>query len=260
MNHIEVMSLFNLTGEKAIVTGAARGLGEQMALALAEAGADVAIVDINLEGAKRVAQEVEKLDREAISLKIDVTKKNEVEDMVKVVKNKFKKIDIMVNNAGIVTNYPAEEMPKQDWDKVIDVNLTGVFLGAQAAGKEMIAQKKGNIINIASAASFIAPWPQPQVHYNASKGGVIMITKSLAVEWAKYNIRVNAIAPFSIKTPMEVDSGLYVKYINDWTARCPMGRIGEPWELKGVTVFLASKASSFVTGSTILIDGGYLAW
>jgi len=257
---MNVMDLFDLSGEKAIVTGAARGLGEQMAIALAEAGADVAVIDKDLKNAEKVAQNIERIGNEAMALKVDVTDKGEVEDMVRKVKDKFKKIDIIVNNAGIATMHSAEELPKEDWDSVIDVNLTGVFLCAQAAGREMIKQKKGNIINTASAASFIVPWPQTHIHYNATKGGVVMITKTLAVEWTKYNIRVNAIAPFTMKTSMVVNSQLYEKYLDDWKARCPMRRIGEPWEIKGVTVFLASKASSFITGSTVLVDGGYLAW
>jgi len=254
------MDLFDLSGEKAIVTGAARGLGEQIAIALAEAGADVALIDKDLQNAEKIAQDIEKIGKDAMALKVDVTEQGEVENMVRKVKEQFSKIDIIVNNAGIATVSPAEELSKEDWDRVIDVNLTGVFLCAQAAGREMIKQRKGNIINIASAASLIVPWPQMHIHYNATKGGVLMITKTLAVEWAKYNIRANAIAPFTMKTPMVVSSQLYAKYLDEWEARCPMRRIGEPEEIKGVAIFLASKASSFITGSMILVDGGYLAW
>jgi len=257
---MNVMDLFDLTGQKAIVTGAARGLGEQMAIALAEAGADVALADKNLKTAEEAAQSIVKTGRTAMALKVDVTDEQEVEAMVADVKKKFGKIDIMINNAGIATVSPAEDLPKEDWDSVLDVNLTGVFLCARAAGREMIKQKSGNIINTASAAGFIVPWPQMHVHYNATKGGVVMLTKTLAVEWAKYNIRVNAIAPFTMKTPMVVDSRIYEKSLKTWQERCPMHRIGEPWEIKGVTVFLSSNASTYITGSTILVDGGYLAW
>jgi len=255
---MDVKSLFDLTDDKAIVTGGGSGLGEQMAFALSEAGADVAIVDINLEKAERVAQQIKKLGREAIGLKVDVAQINEVKEMVKTVKDKFKRIDILVNNAGIAHNLPAEKISKEDWDKVIAVNLTGVFLCAQTVGKEMIAQKKGSIINISSMSAFIVNRPQPQIHYNTAKAGVVMITKSLAAEWAKYNIRVNAIAPGYMRTPMTEPA--LDKYKSEWLSLTPMGRMGEPYELKGVVVFLASKASSFVTGSVILVDGGYTVW
>lgn len=255
---MDVKSLFDLTGEKAIVTGGGRGLGEQMALALAEAGADVAIVDINLEEARRVTQQIKELGREAIGLKVDVTQINEVKRMVERVKDKFKRIDIIVNNAGIAHNLPAEEISKQDWDRVIAVNLTGVFLCAQIVGKEMISQKKGSIVNVSSMSAFIVNRPQPQVHYNTAKAGVIMITKSLAAEWAKYNIRVNAIAPGYMKTPMTKPA--LDKYMDEWLSLTPMRRMGEPYELKGVIVFLVSKASSFITGSVMLVDGGYTIW
>ncbi|MFQ5821775.1 MAG: SDR family NAD(P)-dependent oxidoreductase [Candidatus Heimdallarchaeota archaeon] len=255
---MDVKLLFDLVGEKAIVTGGGSGLGEQMAFALSEAGADVAVADINLEKANRVTQQIKELDREAISLKVDVAQTNEVKRMIEVVKDKFKRIDIIVNNAGIAHNLPAEKISKEDWDKVIAINLTGVFLCAQAVGKEMISQKKGSIINISSMSAFVVNRPQPQVHYNTAKAGVIMITKSLAAEWAKYNIRVNAIAPGYMRTPMT--EPVLDKYRDEWVSLTPMGRIGEPYELKGAVVFLASKASSFITGSVILVDGGYTIW
>jgi len=255
---MQVKELFDLTGEKAIVTGAARGLGEQMALALAEAGADVAVVDINIEEAERVAESIRNLARDSIFIKVDVTRINDVENMVKITKERFGKIDILVNSAGIVNNIPAEELKKEEWDKVIEVNLTGVFLCAQRVGREMIAQKKGNIINISSMSGLIVNKPQPQIHYNSSKAGVIMITKSLAAEWAKYNIRVNAIAPGYMRTPL-VDE-VFPKYGKGWSSLTPLGRLGDPSEIKGPALFLASKASSFVTGSVLVMDGGYTIW
>lgn len=253
-----VKEMFDLTGEKAIVTGAAQGLGEQMALALAEAGADVAVLDMNIEGADKVAENIRDLGLDSIAIKVDVTKVSDVENMVKIAKERFGKIDILINNAGIVNNVPAEELSKEEWDRVIEVNLSGVFLCAQRVGREMIAEKKGNIINISSMSGLIVNRPQPQIHYNASKAGVIMLTKSLAAEWAKYNIRVNAIVPGYMRTPL-VDK-VFPKYGKEWSSLTPMGRLGDPSEIKGPALFLASKASSFVTGSVLVMDGGYTIW
>jgi len=255
---VNVKSLFDLTGEVGIVTGGAQGLGEQMALALAEAGADIVLADINIEQAQKVAEKIRNLGRECIAIKTDVSEPSQVENMVTKAKEKFGKIDILINNAGLVSNFPAEELSKEEWDKVIKVNLTGVFLCTQAVGREMIKQRKGSIINIASMSGLIVNRPQPQLHYNTSKSGVIMLTKSFAAEWAKYNIRVNAIAPGYMRTPL-VDK-VYPKYGKDWVKYIPMGRIGEPSEIKGPALFLASKASSYMTGSVLVMDGGYTVW
>lgn len=255
---MDAKSLFDLTGEVGIVTGGAQGLGEQMALALAEAGANVAVVDINLEKARQVVKKIENAGRECIAIKTDVGDANQVEKMATRAKEKFGKIDILINNAGLVNNIPAEELSEEDWSKVIRVNLTGVFLCTQTVGKIMIEQKKGSIINISSMSGLIVNRPQPQIHYNVSKCGVIMLTKSFAAEWARYNIRVNAIAPGYMRTPL-VDQ-VYPKYGKDWVKHVPMGRIGEPPEIKGPALFLASKASSYMTGSVVVMDGGYTIW
>jgi len=164
----------------------------------------------------------------------------------------------LINNAGIVNNVPAEKLTKEEWDKVMEVNLTSVFLCAQIVGKEMIKNKKGNIINISSMSGLIVNRPQPQIHYNTSKAGVIMITRSLAAEWAKYNIRVNAIVPGYMRTPL-VDK-VFPQYGKGWSSLVPMGRLGDPLEIKGPALFLASRASSYVTGSILVMDGGYTVW
>ncbi len=255
---MQVKEMFDLSGKKAIVTGAAQGLGEQMALALAEAGADVAVVDMNIEGADKVAENIQNLGRASIAIKVDVTKVNDVENMVNIIEKRFGRIDILINNAGITSNIPAEELGKEEWDRTIEINLTGVFLCAQRVGRKMIVQKEGNIINISSMSGLIVNKPQPQINYNSSKAGVITLTKSLAAEWAKYNIRLNANAPGYMRTPL-VDK-VFPKYGKGWSSLTPMGRLGNPSEIKGPALFLASKASSFVTGSVLVMDGGYTIW
>jgi len=255
---MSILDMFKLDGRNAIVTGAAQGLGKAMAQALGEAGANVAIVDINLDLAKDVAGEFsERLGRKFIAIKADVTVKEEVDRMVEDVISGLGCIDILVNNAGIVRHSPAEDMSKKDWDNVIDVNLTGVFLSSQAAGRRMIERRRGRIINMASMSGLIVNYPQPQVSYNASKAGVIMLTKSLAVEWARYNINVNAIAPGYMKTAMTAPFFEEEEYRRLWLEPTPMKRPGEPEELCGAVVYLASDASSFMTGQVLVIDGGY---
>lgn len=249
-----VLEMFNLKDEVAIVTGGRSGLGKEMALAMAEAGAHVVIADINLDGARQVQTEIEELGSECLIVETDVRRANDVENMVRLTKKKFGKIDIDINSAGIGHNCPAEEMSKEDWDEMIAVNLTGVFLCAQAVGQEMIKQHKGSIVNIASIFGLVSDRPWKSVHYNVSKAGVIMVTKSLATEWAEFNVRVNAIAPCIMRTPMAGESTPETIDLN------PMKRWGEPHEIKGAALFLASQASSLVTGTVLVLDGGYTAW
>jgi len=253
-----VLDLFRLDGKNAIVTGSAQGLGKAMAQALGEAGANVAIVDINIDLAKQTAEELSiRVGRKFIAIQTDVTREEDVKRMVEETIANLGHIDILVNNAGIVRHAPAEIMSKKDWDDVISVNLTGVFLCSQAVGRHMIERRQGKIINIASMSGLIVNYPQPQVAYNASKAGVIMLTKSLAVEWAKYNINVNAIAPGYMKTAMTAPFFEKEEYRKLWLDPTPMKRPGEPEELGGAVVYLASPASSFMTGQVLVIDGGY---
>lgn len=250
--------LFNLRGEVAIVTGGAQGLGKEMAIALAEAGASVVIADMDLKKAEETAQEIEKLGVSSLALKVDVTQKDQVEDMVRRTMETFGKIDVLVASAGIGQWINSEEMPLEDWNRVISVNLTGVFLTCQAVGREMIKRKKGSIITISSMSGIIVNVPQAQSHYNASKGAVIMLTKSLAMEWAPYNVRVNTIAPGYMETKLVADLLVqYPEYAKLWRDLTPMKRLGRPEEIKGPCVFLASAASSYMTGSVLVMDGGY---
>lgn len=253
-----VLSLFKLDGKKAIVTGAGRGLGKEIALGLAEAGADVAVIDMLLKEADQTASEIKKLGRDSIAIEGDVTREESVINSVQKATQKFGSIDILVNNAGICSWSAAEDMEFDEWKKVLDVNLNGVFLYCKWVGKEMIKQKSGSIINVSSMSAYIVNVPQEQCHYNASKAGVVHLTKSLAVEWAPFNIRVNAVCPGYVMTPLLKLADK--KDLDEWIAISPQKRIPDPSELKGIFVFLASDASSYFTGSSIIADGGYSLW
>jgi NAD(P)-dependent dehydrogenase (short-subunit alcohol dehydrogenase family) len=248
--------LFDLSGSVAIVTGGARGLGKIIALALADAGADVVIADILTSLAEDVVKEIEARGNRALGVKLDVTSVNDVQEMVEKVTNHFGSIDILINNAGIQCISAAEDFALEDWTRVVNINLTGVFLCCQAVGKVMINRKKGKIINISSLFGTIGS-PHGAAAYNSSKGGVINLTKSLAVEWGKHNINVNAIAPGIIETELTRKRLEDKEYFDLWIDRTPLERIGKPEDLSGAIIYLSSAASDFVTGNTIMIDGGY---
>ena len=255
---MSVLERFSLDGDVAVVTGAGRGLGKEMATALAEAGADVAIADIDVESARESAEELAGDGTDTTAVEVNVTSEESVEAMVETVTDDLGPIDVLVNNAGVAGNEPAEEMSLELWNKVIDVNLTGVFLCSKHVGKQMLDRGEGRIVNIASMSGFDVNVPQPQVGYNASKAGVRMITQSCAVEWADRGVRVNAIAPGYMRTDL-VDGVLKEnpEMEDEWIENTPMGRLGQPHELGPLAVYLASDASSYMTGSTVLIDGGY---
>jgi len=247
--------LFEIPNKVAIVTGASKGLGKAIGIGLAKAGANIVATDV-LDTSDTV-KEIKKLGRKAIGIKVDVSKKEDVEKMVKQTLDKFGKIDILVNNAGILRMGNAEEIKEEDWNKVIQINLTGQFLCAQAVGKQMIKQKSGKIINIASIAG-LGGYAQ-SVPYSASKAGIILLTKSLAVEWGKHNIQVNAICPGVFATDM-TNSFLKDKQFMDMIkAKVPLGRYAKPEELTGTIIYLASEASDYMTGHALVIDGGWTA-
>jgi NAD(P)-dependent dehydrogenase (short-subunit alcohol dehydrogenase family) len=257
---VNVLSLFNLKGEKAIVTGGGQGLGREMALALAEAGADVVVVQRRVEVAEETAEDIRQLGRDSIALKVDVSKSADVQIMADTVMDKFGKIDILINNAGIGgEGTPFLDLTEEKWDMMMDTHLKGTFLCSQAVGREMVKAKKGSIVNLSSMSGFIVNRPQGQSAYNTAKAGIAHFTESVAAEWAKYNVRVNAIAPGYMKTPMTAKS-LGSEKGKEWLAMTPMARAGEPYEIKGLALYLASPASSFVTGSVVQIDGGYTCW
>ena len=253
-----IVEKMRLDGKKGFVTGAARGIGKCTAIAFAEAGADVAIVDVDLDVAKQTAEEIAKATgRKVIALKCDCTDEKQVNDMVAQVVSQLGGLDFCHNNAGICINAPAEEMSYEQWSKVININLTGIFLTDIAAGKYMLEHGGGSIINTASMSGHIVNVPQPQCAYNASKAGVIQLTKSLAIEWAKRGVRVNSISPGYIGTELVNSSDFLVPLIEKWNAMAPMGRLGRPEELQSICVYLAGDTSSFTTGSDFIIDGAF---
>lgn len=258
---MSIWNQFELKNRVAIITGGATGLGKAMGQGIAEAGANVVIADINYELAQQTATEFESnTGNEAMACKVDVTNVEDVDKMVQDVVNHFGHIDILFNNAGINEHVKFEDMPYERWVKNMDVNINSMVLVSQAVGKVMIKQQKGSIINTSSMSGIIVNTPQPQAAYNTSKGAVIMFTKSLASEWAQHGIRVNTIAPGYMKTELTKDYFAQGgDMIDTWMKFTPLGRPGVPEELQGAAVYLASDASSFVTGSVLTIDGGYTA-
>jgi NAD(P)-dependent dehydrogenase (short-subunit alcohol dehydrogenase family) len=252
--------MFELKNKVAIITGARRGMGRTHALVLARAGAKVVVSDISLEDCQKVADEIEKNKGEALAVKCDVTKKEEVDAMVKAAVDKWGKVDVLVNNAGICQFKPFLELTEEEWDRTLDINLKGYFLCAQAAAKEMAKQKSGVIINIASVAmGQVGVGFATLAHYSASKGGIVGMTETLAIELGPHNIRVNAIAPGAIETPMIDPVKQDPKAMEGILARVPLHRVGKPEEVSNLVLFLASDESSYMTGSTVVVDGGWLA-
>lgn len=243
----------DISGKIAIVTGAGQGIGKAISLRLANAGADVAILDLNLQSAETVAKEIETIGRQAIPIQVDVSKSENVNDAVGTILTEFGRIDILVNNAGIAgRTLPLTDLEESDWDEVIGVNLSGVFLCCKAVIGTMIAQDYGRIVNIASIAG--KEGNPTMIPYSVSKAGVICLTKALAKEVTDYNIRVNAVSPAVIETP--IMDGMAQSTIDYMVSKIPLGRIGKPMEVAAVVNFLASDEASFVTGQCYDVSGG----
>ena len=246
---------FNLNGKVALITGASRGLGRACALALAHAGADIGLGLRDVNTAKDMEMEIEAMGRRVKRLQMDITKIHEINHTVEAVVNEFGRLDILVNNVGIAPANPVEEVTEEDFDQTINVNIKGSFFSAQVAGKVMIKQRYGRIINMSSQAGFIAL--DNESVYCMTKAAINHMTKNLASEWAKYNINVNAVAPTFIETPGTEPWLNDSEFRQSVIDRIPLGRIGKPMEVAGAVVFLASDAASLITGEIMLIDGGW---
>jgi NAD(P)-dependent dehydrogenase (short-subunit alcohol dehydrogenase family) len=256
---VDAKQLFDLTGRVAIVSGGSMGLGRQMAEGLAEMGANLVLCARKKDRCEAAAESLRHLGVEVLALGCDVKDKSSIDDVVEKTLARFGRIDILINNAGVSWGAPIEEMTLDQWDKVLSTNLTGTFLFCQAVAKPMTAQKSGKIINIASVAGLGGGSAELQaIGYHASKGGVIAFTKDLACKWAQHNIQVNAIAPGWFPTHM---SEWVIEHRKDsLLSKIPLGRFGSDHDLKGAAIFLASNASSYVTGHVLVVDGGQTAW
>jgi len=257
---MKALDLFDLSGKVAMISGGGDGIGRAMATGLAEAGADIVVFSRRLEKCEETAQAIEDIGTQALALQCDITREDDVDRVVTQTIEKFSKIDILVNNSGRTWGAAPEELPYEAWQKVIDLNINGTFRCTQRVGKEMIKNTCGKIINVSSYAGARGTDPSylDAIPYNTSKGALNTFTMDLAVKWAKYNINVNAIAP-----------GWFPTKMTEWTfshrgeailAHTPMQRFGQLDELKGVVVFLSSKASDYLTGQIIGVDGGLSAW
>lgn len=245
---------FDLTGKHALVTGAGRGIGLEIARTLRSAGATITVGEFLEDNGKRAAEELG-----GHFVQVDVRKPESAESMVGEAE-KVAPIDILVNNAGIAHNIAAEEASDFDWLNVIDVNLNGVFWCCRAAGKRMLGRGQGAIVNIASMSGIVVNKPQPQAAYNVAKAGVIMLTQSLAAEWADRGVRVNAVSPGYIGTEMTKLGMNNEDWKKTWLEMTPMGRVGEPADIAHAVWYLASDAARFATGTNLVVDGGYTAW
>lgn len=249
----------SLEGKTAIVTGGGTGIGRSIALTFAAAGANVVVCSRTLANLEKVAEEVKALGRRSLAVRTDVTQKTDVDNMVQRVMDEFGAIDILVNDAGVWLAGEVLDFSEEAWDRTMDINIKGCYLCCQAVGKKMVERKRGNIISIASTNSFVLS--KEDAPYSVSKAGMVMLIRGLAKELVSYNIRVNAVAPGWVRTEMsrEIWSQPESEYAKQEMARIPMGRLAEPSDVANAALFLASDLSSYITGATIVVDGGFTA-
>ena len=252
------MNAFDLKGRVALVTGAGRGIGLEIARTLAAAGADIVVAEFDRAAGEAAAEE---LGERAFAVPVDVRNPNSVQAMTKTVYERVEAVDILVNNAGIARNTPAEGTTDEVWLEVMNVNLNGTFWCCREVGARMLSRGRGVIVNIASMSGVVVNDPQPQAAYNASKAGVIMLTKSLAAEWAKRGVRVNCVSPGYIGT--DLVKGVLEQneaWRERWLSMTPQGHVGEPADVAHAVLYLASDAAKYATGTNLIVDGGYTSW
>ncbi len=250
---------FRLDGLAALVTGAGSGIGARLAVGLAEFGADVGCVDVTKDGLDATVEAVEATGRRALALPVDVTDAGALDGAVRDVEDALGPLKLAVNCAGVHSNAPAEEMSREVWQRLVDINLTGVFLSCQAEGRAMLRGGGGSIVNIGSISATIANRGLKQVHYNSAKAGVMHLSRSLALEWADRGVRVNVVSPGYTATPMAKHPDVW-EHVKHYVEDIPLGRMAETDELVGPAVFLLSDAGSYCTGIEVLVDGGACAW
>jgi NAD(P)-dependent dehydrogenase (short-subunit alcohol dehydrogenase family) len=253
-------NLFDLTGRVALIVGGARGIGFETARTLANAGADIMIADLLPEEGEAAAQAIRDIGRKSSFIETNVTLTASVDAMVRAALDEFGQIDILINSAGLVGVSPLEDTDDTEWERIMSVNLDGTFRTCRAVGKHMLERGSGAIVNIASMSGHVANTPQAQTPYNVSKAAVIMLTSSMAAEWATRGVRVNSVSPGYIATEM-TKRGMSIKeWSTVWVEMTPMKRVGEPSEVAHAIWYLASDASKFATGTDLIIDGGYSSW
>tara|TARA_B100001123_G_scaffold229830_3_gene258491 strand:- start:8074 stop:8841 length:768 start_codon:yes stop_codon:yes gene_type:complete len=255
---VSILDLFSLDGKTALVVGGGRGIGASLARALAEAGAHVAVADIDRSTAGETAETLRVAGGDSLAMQVDVTSGTEADRIVNEVVSAWGKLDIAVNSAGISIQSRAEEMTEEVWDRVVNVNLKGIYACTRAEGEAMLAAGTGSIVNVASISGQIVNRPQRHAQYNAAKAGVIQYSRTCAAEWADRGVRVNTISPGHTVSPMTAPTVDEME--PTWVSNTPMGRLGQPEDLQGAVVYLASAASSYVTGHDLVVDGGYTIW